>query len=70
MKDDDLMKKASKDFIKFINSRDVKELVESTCTDTKEKQFELQKKIKVFEELDSTAFHDSSDIKNTMTEDE
>ena len=48
----------------------MKELVESTCTDTKEKQFAKQKQINVFEELDSTAFHDSSDVKQTMTDNE
>ena len=38
LKDNDLIKKASKDFIKFINSRDVKEFIEITCPDKKENE--------------------------------
>jgi hypothetical protein len=62
------IKKLSKDFIDFTNSRNVKEMIESTCPDIKETQFAKQKKIKCFEELDTANFHDQTDIKNTMTD--
>jgi len=62
------IKKLSKDFIDFTNSRNVKEMIESTCPDIKETQFAKKKKIKCFEELDTANFHDQTDIKNTMTD--
>lgn len=63
------MRKASKDFNEFINSRAVKELLEPTCPEKTEEIFAKKKKIQIFEEFSSANFHDEQDIKNTFNED-
>ena len=68
IKNDNDLRKASKDFIEFINSRNVKELLEPTCPEIKEETFAKKKKINIINEFSSANFHDEQDVKNLFNE--
>ena len=62
------MKHASKDFVDFIQSQKVKEMMGSTCSDAKEETFKLKKKVKCFTDLEPAKFKDEHDKKDIFTD--